>query len=511
MWRLCLDSRVSLVVLGFVAATLAAGCSVDESVNPAPRCGDAGTCAAPLVCHRGFCVEDARGPCIDGMSEPCWEGDGVELAGVGACRNGVRACVGGVRGLCLNQVRPTAEICNGVDDDCDRVIDEFTDEACDTGLFGACAAGTPVCQGGLVVCAPTTASMRETCNAIDDDCDGQVDETLDITAPCYPGGTQGCVLGAGAYACEGVCAAGMTRCAAGGGVECVGAVPPLSATDATCDGTDDDCDGAIDEDCSCTAGAMQDCYGGPAGTDGIGRCRSGTQTCAGGRFGDCVGETRPEVETCANPRADDDCDGMVDDVAGLGASCLATGVSGVCVDGVLACTSADAPTCSPRIVPGTQPESCNGVDDDCDGMVDEGFDLLNDRANCGICGRACGAVELCSLGACCASGTVSCGGVCLDVQSDPSNCGMCGNSCGGGACCGGRCADLASSMTDCGMCGRSCGGSQTCTNGLCCMAGNTGCGAACVNTQADATNCGACGTVCRPPNRDCCAGSCGRC
>ena len=40
--------------------------------------------------------------------------------------------------------------------------------------------------------------------------------------------------------------------------------------------------------------------------------------------------------------------------------------------------------CSP-----TGAETCNGIDDDCDGRTDEDFDLLHDASNCGNCGRAC--------------------------------------------------------------------------------------------------------------------------
>ena len=40
-----------------------------------------------------------------------------------------------------------------------------------------------------------------------------------------------------------------------------------------------------------------------------------------------------------------------------------------------------------RASPGV--EVCNGLDDDCNGEVDEGFDLDHDPANCGACGAAC--------------------------------------------------------------------------------------------------------------------------
>jgi hypothetical protein len=62
---------------------------------------------------------------------------------------------------------------------------------------------------------------------------------------------------------------------------------------------------------ACEPGAMEDCYAGPAGTEGIGVCRIGTRTCDadGLSYGVCVGEIAPGVETCAS-NEDEDCDGQ---------------------------------------------------------------------------------------------------------------------------------------------------------------------------------------------------------
>jgi hypothetical protein len=54
----------------------------------------------------------------------------------------------------------------------------------------------------------------------------------------------------------------------------------------------------------------QGCYSGPAGTAGVGACKQGTQTCIGAP-GSCDGEVLPAaVENCFND-IDDDCDGVV--------------------------------------------------------------------------------------------------------------------------------------------------------------------------------------------------------
>ena len=65
----------------------------------------------------------------------------------------------------------------------------------------------------------------------------------------------------------------------------------------------------------CTPGSMQSCYTGPAGTQGLGICKAGTQTCLpnGSAFGPCQGEVLPlPFEDCSTPM-DDNCNGMVNE------------------------------------------------------------------------------------------------------------------------------------------------------------------------------------------------------
>ncbi len=64
---------------------------------------------------------------------------------------------------------------------------------------------------------------------------------------------------------------------------------------------------------------VQPCYTGPSGTEGVGVCHGGTQTCAGGVFGPCEGEVLPSPEVCDG--LDDDCNGIVDDGTCPGETC----------------------------------------------------------------------------------------------------------------------------------------------------------------------------------------------
>jgi hypothetical protein len=351
------------------------------------------------------------------LTQSCYNGP-VGTNGIGTCAGGTQTCSAGAFGRCENEVRPVAETCDGVDNDCDGTTDEGNpgaNVACSTGQSGICAAGLTTCDDGEIVCVAQQTARAETCNGLDDDCDAQTDEDDDgraLTQACYggPAGTQSvglCTGGtrtcsAGAFgscvgevrpatevcdgddndcdgsadegnpganvACStglsGICAAGLTACAAG---EIVCNAQQTSRAE-TCNGLDDDCDGATDEDDAGRA-LTQACYGGAAGTNGVGTCAGGTQTCAAGTFGSCSGEVRPVPETCDG--LDNDCDGTQDEGnPGANVAC-STGRPGVCSSGLTTC-SAGAISCVQQT--SSSAEVCDGFDNDCDGQTDEQAD-----------------------------------------------------------------------------------------------------------------------------------------
>jgi putative metal-binding protein len=257
---------------------------------------------------------------------------------IGACAEGVTSCANGPM-TCQQVTFPVPETCNGLDDNCDGQIDEGNPSGggpCTvTGLLGVCAAGQYSCADGPRTCVQTVFPSTETCNGLDDDCDGSVDEDL---------GSTSCGLGA--------CHVTVDNCVAGVPQTCVPGTPSTEV----CNGIDDDCDGSTDEDLGRTS-----C--------GVGACAASVDNCVGGVTQTCHPGT-PATEVCNG--IDDDCDGSTDEDLGR-TSC---GV-GACATSVDNCIGGVPQTCHPLA---GSTEVCNGIDDDCDGATDEDLG----RTTCGV-------------------------------------------------------------------------------------------------------------------------------
>jgi Putative metal-binding motif len=125
-------------------------------------------------------------------------------------------------------------------------------------------------------------------------------------------------------------------------------------------------------------GEVQWCYTGAPATYGLGQCQPGTQQCQAldldvGEWGECDDETLPQLEVCDG--VDNDCNGEVDDGQGVTACGM-----GTCAHEVPNCVAGEEQMCDP--FDGAQPEICNGEDDDCDGDIDDG--LGDGTQTCGV-------------------------------------------------------------------------------------------------------------------------------
>lgn len=345
--------------------------------------GNANACSADADCAAGqSCV---NGQCTGGNPGTC----GGQPSPVSCQQMG---CPSGF--VCTPDNDPNA--CHPSTCSCDATTNSWVCTA-DCQLGGSsCVPG--VCQPGV-----------EVCNGKDDDCDGAIDESNDPAMPL--------VCADGTICMNGKCGGGGMQCGPNGACPpnmfCDAAgmcVPVCAGTPEICNGIDDDCDGAIDESNDpanpnaplvCADGTI--CMNGSCG--GNTPCNSDAD-CAPGQVcqnGVCAGGPPPLCMTNADCPAGQVCQ------------------NGVCSLNIMCMTNADCPPnmiCDPATAMCTaigncsgNKELCNGIDDNCNGMVDEavpGTTLCNNGAMCvnGSCGGQiqCNPNSPCPAGLMCVNG-----------------------------------------------------------------------------------------------------------
>jgi hypothetical protein len=296
------------------------------------------------------------------------DGDGVGL--IGDTREACAPPSGYVRlaGDCddtTSAISPTiADRCNGIDDDCDGVLDGPGEDVDRDGVASIACGGND--------CDDTSARRRpgleETCDGVDNDCDGGIDEGL-LTATYVDADGDG--FGTDR---EDLCAVPAGRITVGGDCDDTrSTVHPMAA--ALCDGLDNDCDAGtpagddLDGDGEIAVGGA--CSGGPYAA----RPRTDCDDTNALRFA-------AAIEACNG--IDDDCDATIDGAEGT-SWCNAAGRN---------------PNATATCTAGSCALACTGGFLDCTAGPGCESDPRTDAAHCSGCGVACATGQYCSASTC---------------------------------------------------------------------------------------------------------------
>jgi parallel beta-helix repeat protein len=188
-------------------------CNGGETCSSCPQ--DCGSCSGgpgpgpsgPSGGPSGYSPPKAN--CTGNETKPCG-------SNVGLCEAGVRYCSKGIWGDCIGGLGPINEICNGIDDDCNGFIDDGIICECNASDTRPCGSNVGICEQGLRACengawgtcvGGVNPNEQEICdNSLDDNCNGEVDESdcirVGLDVGICTGGkipSEGCKCGENVY------------------------------------------------------------------------------------------------------------------------------------------------------------------------------------------------------------------------------------------------------------------------------------------------------------------------
>lgn len=277
--------------------------NLSQDTNHCGQCGQ--SCGANQFCKQGTCE-----PCPQG-SVHC--GSSCCPQTLTCCNN--QACVdlktdpvfcGSCQQSCVGHQYCNRQGSNPVCQCREGTVTRFYGGSLNTRGQGTCRDRIVICRNGQEIeLQSEQLPVSEQCNGLDDDCDGQIDETNDMVVPLCPKQ-------------KGVCAGSKPRTCLGskGWLPCqdsdyLAHHKDYQVRETACDGLDNDCDGQVDE--------PEDLAKLKLCTNQLGVCLGQYQRCLAGTWTDCDTPFYQKVElSCDN--LDNNCDGTIDE--GLNCHCI---------------------------------------------------------------------------------------------------------------------------------------------------------------------------------------------